>query len=180
MLQLDFIRKLPKLKRLSVMTSSINMSYDLPEETCDYMLNLVQACPYLCQVDKIFIERIPNIKYFLVCNSFKSQTPFMLSDEESTLPLKKLWPRMLSNATGGFARSGYHYGHGGEIDLYDAVYKLLVDGRGSFLQVLIDRSSCKEKQRRKRRKRSVDRNSKSKHYLFEHVASNPNNSTNIC
>ena len=70
------------------------------------------------------------------------------SDEKSkpdSLP-PKLWPLVLSDATRAFVPSAdasrgtsYHR----DLKKMDAIYQLLVDGRESFLGVLIDRETSR-------------------------------------
>ena len=134
---LELIRKLKNLKYLHIFPRGIEA------ETHELMLGLVQASN-IVGVDRELELGYPKLTHALACNCFKYRTPFRCAADELFPILNKLWPRMLSNATRAFGRFypvGYRDNPVLNIKTHDAVYKLLLDGRGSFAQVLVRRSS---------------------------------------
>ena len=122
----------------------------------------MQASPSLSEINHVF-EKQPQTAYALACNrgSLRMRS-FCRRYDESPLLLRKLWPRLLSNATSAFERLFFRKifedaGHTlnaslldhdedhisskneNRIEMHDAVYRILVDGRGSFVQALLDR-----------------------------------------
>lgn len=125
--QLEFIKGFPKIEEVCVRAF---ISCQSPEILPD----LIQNTPSLVYIDDQMQHGRPNVIYAVSCNRFKSRNPF-----GSSSPLIKMWPRMLSNVSHAFYDAeGQRSNH--KIGVHDAVYKLLVDGRESFLQMLLDRS----------------------------------------
>ncbi len=155
----NFIRVLPNLKFLYV----IDFSQRSPkQDTMDLMLDLVQASPSLSEINDVFERQQPEIRHALACNRCGLRMrSFCRRHEESPLLLRKLWPQLLSNATSAFERLYFRKifeddGHTRNASLlaeeegcwitkenrtkmHDAVYRILVDGRGSFVKALLDR-----------------------------------------
>ncbi len=126
--QLEFIKSLPKIGGVYVRAHE-------PWQSPEILPDLIQDTPTLVDVDFMMEHERPKVIYALSCNRFKSRNPF-----GSSSPLiKKMWPRMLSNASRAFYTFGGHRPFY-NIGVHDAVYKLLADGGGSFLEVLLDRS----------------------------------------
>ena len=144
---LEHVRKLTNLKFLYIFPLSLPV-LDIEAETHELMLGLVQASNIVEVNHKLELGR-PKLTHALACNRFKYRTPFRCAADELFPILNKLWPRMLSNATRPFGRisgGGYwNYPTVFSIEPHDAVYKLLLDGRGSFAQVLVRRSSGNNK-----------------------------------
>ena len=137
--QLDFIRGLPKLEHLVLKADPKKM----PRDASEYMVDLIQATPSLIYMDSFMQNSMPEVSFAILCNCFKSRTPFRCSKNDTPLIVNKLWPLMLSNASRAFELTSDYCESDRErysINPHDAVYKILKDGRGSFLRVLLDRS----------------------------------------
>ena len=126
---MGFIRKMPNLKTIRF---GCFLRMFVKQDEIDFVLDLVRGTPSLTAM---FLE-VPYLDYFLGCNCFKPRGLALFSSIE--LPLEKLWPRMLCNASRLF-----HPRFDSEmVESHEAIYKLLVDaGTESFLQVLLARSN---------------------------------------
>jgi hypothetical protein len=106
------------------------------------LLDLVHCLPLLGVINEGEFMHIMSeeLVYTLACNRFRSRTPFG-TNESIGDTIGKLWPILLEHPTRAFQRCTDCRSGGSTIGKLDAVYKLLVDGRKSFVEVLIDRSN---------------------------------------
>jgi len=90
-----------------------------------------------------------KIYYGIACNISRSRIGFGATGSKYPVPMSlKLWPLVLHNATRAFQPFRSNFNSEGEVchkilDLKkaEAIYKLLVDGRESFLGVLLNRET---------------------------------------
>ncbi len=155
--QLNFLKKIQKLKyfKLAIFENEEDdlPDDDLPDGAFEFALDLVQTTPSLIDVDAVLQEGRPEITNALSINRFRRQSPFRRGMQSSSTLLKKMWPRMLSNASGAFySPDDLEPTPFFTIEDHDAVHKILVDGRESFLEVLRDRNKLRRNKRRRCRK----------------------------
>lgn len=165
-------RVLPNLKFLHIIhrfdDSSSTVYSDGVQEIKDFVLDLVKASPSLGEVYTSFEqEGLSEIACALACNRVSHRMrPFCRQYEETSLLLRKLWPKMLSNATNALNNfplvdfeshafisldePSFSHLHDDEyrrnrrpkkpaFEMHDAIYQLLIHGRESLVQVLLDR-----------------------------------------
>jgi len=113
------------------------------------LLNLVECLPLLGEINEWDFMHIMSeeLVYTLACNRFRSRTPFGTNGSPGDT-IGKLWPILLEHPTRAFQSYADSSGIHAEsrsgiatIGKQDAIYKLLADGRKSFVEVLIDRSN---------------------------------------
>ncbi len=144
--QLSVVRKLPNIRTLSILNWGSSWFQredreDLTREQRRSLLSLVRDTSIGVLDDTVERARFPEITHALACNNFKFHTPFSGSNEKTLPFLNKLWPRMLSNACHTCKHRNTCLGGGPE--QHDAVYKLLSEGKGFFVEMLQARSSEK-------------------------------------
>ena len=104
----------------------------------DFIVDLARGLPQLYYMGSLIESQIPQLSYILAWNRFRCR--FL---KRNSLP-KKLWPLLMANGNRVFASAkpmdGDELSKRG-VDAPNFVYKLLLERRGSFVQVLLDRNT---------------------------------------
>jgi len=138
------IGRLQKLEHLNILKSHMSQS----EEYLLSLVHRVRSLESICSDQGCTYE---TICYALAFNRYRSKTGFGISDKKSTPTSSKLWPLMLNNATRAFIPNTnipFYEPCGWFLQSYiipkpDAIYQFLLDGRESFVGLLVDRQSLR-------------------------------------
>ena len=146
------LKMIGKLPNLMILRAPLSRWEDI-----EYV---VKTCPYLGSVinpERRFLDpfhAIPELGYALLGNRFRCRWSPCLGYQE--LPFfYKLWPYLLSNAnslfkpfpvkeTRSYQLSFPEFEMEATIDRHDALYKILSDGRDTFVQMLLHRNTYDE------------------------------------
>ena len=140
--QLEFVKMLPKIEKLEVYLGD---GYVNGHVSTKFLLDLIEATPSLIGINGSWEANRPEITYAISCNRFKSRAPFGRQTEGVSPILKKLWPRMLSRGMHSFISAvnkkfnWYSTRETYTMQPQDAIFMLLKEGRGFFVEILLDR-----------------------------------------
>lgn len=161
-LNMSMIRSFPSsVKRLRNL-ESLNLwdTSNFQGPGFDFLLMLAQRCPLMRCIKtngSLDAKEQNKLDFTLARNRARSRMRVRTMDKDSIGMTPNLWPLLLKNATSAFKYDFNKYDRFAsyEIPNQDAMYELLIVGRGSFTQVLRCRSQQKGSSERDKLERAA-------------------------